>query len=573
MSTELKAEKVNIFDLFTKYGKKFLIPNYQRPYAWGKEECETLWEDIYEFAIPEGSADKFNKKDEYYLGSIVTFKNDDEVNEVIDGQQRLTTLILLLRAFYDNFKDAKEEGMIAIRNSIENCIWGTTEFRTIDKDSIKINSDVATDADRLDFIDILKNGECDNVDSKSNYNENFKFFKEKIAKLSVRSLEATKFITPRILNNCVVISIESDTQDNALRIFSTLNNRGLPLADADIFKSQMYDFYKSKKEEKDFIERWKNLEDICRDTFKSKTFNPMDELFTRYMYYRRAKKGNTDSTTISLRKFYEEDKYCILKNDIILSELECLAEFWRDIFCQNEERFSTEILRKLFVLNYAPNGMWTYFVSVYFMSWKDENNKLYSEKFEKFLDKTIAFVWAYGIESPGVSSLRTPIYNEMVNIVKKKNITFEKYKFTRNVIETNLRNYRFLNSRNITKSMLVWWAFSNEKQEILDINAKYDIEHIYAKKRYELHGKLDDGNNLEALGNKSLLEKKINIRAADYNFIDKKKYYFNTKIQELSELSCKDDFEEKDIIERNNLIIERFINYLDENDLILSEKN
>ena len=52
MSTELKAEKVNIFDLFTKYGKKFLVPNYQRPYAWGKEECETLWEDIYEFAIP-----------------------------------------------------------------------------------------------------------------------------------------------------------------------------------------------------------------------------------------------------------------------------------------------------------------------------------------------------------------------------------------------------------------------------------------------------------------------------------------------------------------------------------------
>ena len=357
-----------------------------------------------------------------------------------------------------------------------------------------------------------------------------------------------------------------------MRIFSTLNNRGLPLADADIFKSQMYDFYKTKKDVESFIERWKKLEDICRDTFKSKTFNSMDELFTRYMYYRRAKEGIADSTTISLRKFYEKDKYKILKNDTILSELEKLADFWRDISCQNNERFSEEILRKLFVLNYAPNGMWTYFISVYFMSWKDENNKLCPEEFEKFLDKTIAFVWAYGIESPGVSSLRTPIYNEMVNIVNKNDITFEKYKFEKYIIETNLRNYRFLNNRNITKSMLIWWAFNNREQQLLDISTKYDIEHIYARKRYELDKELTDGNNLEVLGNKSILEKRINIRAAEYRFEDKRKYYSSTKIAELSSLSKKEDFTEKDIIERNNLIIENFLDYLDKNNLLLEKE-
>ena len=112
-----------------------------------------------------------------------------------------------MRAFYDKFKDANEEGMVSIRKSIENCIWDTTEFRTINKDSLKINSDVATDTDRQDFIDILKNGECSNADSESNYRKNFEFFDKKISELLGKSLEATKFMTPRILNNCVVISI------------------------------------------------------------------------------------------------------------------------------------------------------------------------------------------------------------------------------------------------------------------------------------------------------------------------------------------------------------------------------
>ena len=86
--------------------------------------------------------------------------------------------------------------------------------------------------------------------------------------------------------------------------------------------------------------------------------------------------------------------------------------------------------------------------------------------------------------------------------------------------------------------------------------------------------------NLDALGNKALLEKRINIRASDYRFEDKKKYYKGfinargvqkegTKIQELLNLAqTKDDYIEKDIENRNNTIIDEFIKYLKENNLI-----
>ncbi|MCD8294635.1 MAG: DUF262 domain-containing protein, partial [Clostridia bacterium] len=92
----LNIEQKTVKSLFqgTKY--TFLIPDYQRPYAWGEDECKTLWDDLFFFAFPEGRDDLFNPDEEYFLGPIVTFKNSKQM-EVIDGQQRLTTLMLLLR--------------------------------------------------------------------------------------------------------------------------------------------------------------------------------------------------------------------------------------------------------------------------------------------------------------------------------------------------------------------------------------------------------------------------------------------------------------------------------------------
>ena len=97
------------------------------------------------------------------------------------------------------------------------------------------------------------------------------------------------------------------------------------------------------------------------------------------------------------------------------------------------------------------------------------------------------------------------------------------------------------------------------------------------KNRYEKEKSLTDKRNLEKLGNKSLLEKKINIRASDYRFIDKIKYYegFESrgKIKEgiemisLKKLANRADFVENDIIERNEMIINTFMNYLKENNL------
>ena len=582
----ISANKENIERLLSNKKVSFLIPDYQRPYAWTETECNTLWNDLYEFAIPEGNADNFNsEKDEYFLGPIVTFNNKDKKKfEIIDGQQRVTTILLLLRAFYTKFElnSMKDKKSLTIKTKIESCIWKTDELgELISKDRIKRESEVATDNDKEQFKSILINGKTD--DSwKSRYALNFNFFMEKINEFISRSPSYLAYFPLRIIQNCVFLPILADSQDIALRIFSTLNDRGLPLSDSDIFKAQFYKYYSGNNEKELFINQWKFLEGETKDIFKN-SGNPMDELFTRYMYFARAKRGIKSSTTEALRKFYEKDSYAILKSKDTFEQLIDLVRFWRDISIQNVDRFSNETLKKLFVLNSAPNGMWKYFISVYYLQNKDSFPERYDDASDQaflgFLNKTIAFVLAYGITNPGVNALRTPIFNEMINIVHGKPVTFSDFRFDESQLRNSLNTFMFYNQRPVARSFLTWWAFTDKEQALLDLNLQLDIEHIYPKNRYNNEKPSFSEQSLEKLGNKSLLEKRINIRASDYAFIDKKKYYKGftnvrgitkegTKIHELFKLADQSGFTEKDINDRNNAIINEFIKFVDKEGLL-----
>lgn len=577
--SKLNVDQKTIKDLFQDKKADFLIPDYQRPYAWGENECQTLWDDIFAFAIPDEGKTDFDSNSEYFLGPIVTFTNEKNKQEVIDGQQRLTTLMLLLRAFYSKFGHMQDKQSVSTKQNIEKCLWKTDEFEEPDMEQLKIDSEVATDNDKEEFLNILKTGTV-TKGNRSRYAQNYLFFQKQIDEFLSKYPSYFANLPNRIMKNCILLPIEAESQDTALRIFSTLNDRGKPLSDADIFKAQFYKYYSNKGQRKEFIEKWKELEEITERVFHPQNGTPMDELFTRYMYFARAKKGITTSTTEALRKFYEKDAYSLLKNDTTFNDLITLAYFWEDISNQDKDRFSENILRKLFVLNFAPNGMWTYFLSVYFMQNKDENGMLDDAKLDEFLSKSIGFIWTYAITNPGVNALRSPIYKEMVNIVNNEEVTFDGYKFEEERVRSFFDNYSFTNQRPITKAMLTWWAFTDENQPLLSLETVFEIEHIYAKSRQDKEKSLVNTSNLESLGNKALLEKRINIRASDYRFVDKIKYYQGftnsqnqvkdgTKIYELTNLaSTVTDFTETDIVDRNKNMMNTFIEYLYSNKLM-----
>lgn len=580
--SKLNVDQKSIYALLSDRKADYIIPDYQRPYAWDEDSCQTLWDDIFSFAIPDNDATKFDSNDEYFLGSIVTFENDKKQQEVIDGQQRLTTFMLLLRAFYDRFTKIQDQGSKDFSERIASCIWKTDEMGKPDKDHLKIDSVVATDKDKEEFLSILRTGIV--TDSQtSRYANNFRFFLKKVDEFINSFPTFAKNLPARILNNCILMPIEAESQDTALRIFSTLNDRGLPLSDSDIFKAQFYQYYKQKSEDdrNEFIKDWKKLEETCEKIFHPITGTPMDDLFTRYMYFIRAKRDNNkSSTTESLRRFYERDKYSVLKQDDTFENLKDLAQFWEDITDQNRERFSEEVLKKLFILNYAPNSMWNYFISVYYLANRTEDGKLDDEDFKMFLDRTIAFIWGYAIMHPGVNALRTPIFAEMLNIVNLNEVTFSDFKFDKEQTRSAILIYDFKNGRPITKSMLALRMMLNKEQSYPKLSQQFDIEHIYPRKRQENEKGLSNDRQIDLLGNKSLLEKRINIRASDYRFEDKIKYYQgfdnsrgqriggteNLELKNISNVYKK--FGEKEIVERTDLFIDDFMNLLDKNGLI-----
>ena len=580
--SKLNVDQKSIYALLSDRKADYIIPDYQRPYAWDEDSCQTLWDDIFSFAIPDNDATKFDSNDEYFLGSIVTFENDKKQQEVIDGQQRLTTFMLLLRAFYDRFTKMQDQGSKDFSERIASCIWKTDEMGKPDKDHLKIDSVVATDKDKEEFLSILRTGiVTDNQTSR--YANNFRFFLKKVDEFINSFPTFAKNLPARILNNCILMPIEAESQDTALRIFSTLNDRGLPLSDSDIFKAQFYQYYKQKSEDDrdEFIKDWKKLEETCEKIFHPITGTPMDDLFTRYMYFIRAKRDNNkSSTTESLRRFYERDKYSVLKQDDTFENLKDLAQFWEDITDQNRERFSEEVLKKLFILNYAPNSMWNYFISVYYLANRTEDGKLDDEDFKMFLDRTIAFIWGYAIMHPGVNALRTPIFAEMLNIVNLNEVTFSDFKFDKEQTRSAILIYDFKNGRPITKSMLALRMMLNKEQSYPKLSQQFDIEHIYPRKRQENEKGLSNNRQIDLLGNKSLLEKRINIRASDYRFEDKIKYYQgfvnsrgqriggteNLELKNISNVYKK--FGEKEIVDRTDLFIDDFMNLLDQNSLI-----
>ena len=581
MSSKLIVDQKNVKYLFQDKKATFLIPDYQRPYAWGEDECKVLWEDLFSFSFPNNNCDSFDSSESYFLGPIVTFRNDEGKLEIIDGQQRLTTLLLLLRAFYNRLEHMKDNRSIKMREDIEKCIWRANEFGEYDPNDLKINSEVATDNDKEEFMDILRKGTSE---GRSRYATNFRYFQDKIGKFIEEYPSFFALYPARILNNCVLLPIEAESQDTALRIFSTLNDRGKPLSDSDIFKAQLYKFYSSIGKKEEFITTWKELDELVTKIFHPYRGTPLDELFTRYMYYERALLTNRSSMTEGLRKFYEKNGYVLLRREQTLENLVLLADFWKDVYSQNEDRFSVDVLKRLFVLNYAPNSLWTYIVSVYFMHYKNAENMLDNEKFYMFLNRLTGFTWAYAISNPGITALRAPVFNEMVNIIENKEIAFENYLFQEELFRSQFTNFSFSNTRAITKSMIVWWAFSFDSQELLPLDATYDLEHIFPRNRQVKEGGLSSDEVLEMLGNKSVLERRVNIRASDYRFADKIKYYngefkstgerIGTKIHELRMLSqTLTDFTETDIRERTSRMLDKFIAYLKSNSLISNRQN
>lgn len=248
----IEASEKPILDIFCD---KFLfrIPSYQRPYAWTLEQASELLNDIVTAC---GSAGDVADASPYFLGSIVLIKDPQKPEaDVVDGQQRLTTLTILMSVLRD-LSDAK------IASAIHGYVCQTG-------DPIKGTSDVfrLTPRERdADFFRTIIQNEAATAqlpdvrqfkDARARMVENANFLRERLKALSD---EERRRLTMYIAQRCYLVIVAASDQDSAFRIFSVMNSRGLDLSPADVLKAEIIGALPADKQDA-YTQKWEDMED------------------------------------------------------------------------------------------------------------------------------------------------------------------------------------------------------------------------------------------------------------------------------------------------------------------------
>jgi hypothetical protein len=239
----------------------YSIPTYQRPYAWTELQAGELFSDLYDFFLKE-------KDDTYFLGSIVLIKEEGNPNaEVIDGQQRLTTLTILLAALTSHFEGelrADFESYIREPGRASQGLKPKPRLALRERDR-QFFADYVQGL-RLNDLVALDPAQVDN-ESQRNIRRNAELFMQRIDAYfgddTPRLVEFGSFLVQR----CFLVAVSSPSQQSAFRVFSVLNSRGLDLLPTDIIKSDIIGRIAPAKQD-EYTEAWEELEvETGRDGF------------------------------------------------------------------------------------------------------------------------------------------------------------------------------------------------------------------------------------------------------------------------------------------------------------------
>ena len=560
MPTTIEVNKQSVEALLgSGKSKPFVIPEYQRPYAWTDEQVETLFEDLWEFTATSGGTER---EGSYFLGSVVSYENEDGEQEIIDGQQRITSLFLLLRAIYTKLIATPAPERTAETNNfigkIEPAIWRTNKLTgTVDYKNILLTSRVVNNDGNEILRSILETG-CADENAKDNYSKNYRYFQELFDKHSTENpLMVYQFIYA-LLNQAILLPITADTQDTALTIFSTLNDRGLPLSDADIFKAKIYNQLELE-DKKAFIERWKDLDEQATDANES-----IQQLFYYNMFYYRALEQDTKTTTPGVRKYYAANKFERLYKPELIDTLFVILNLWKVVNKGEEiedEAWSKnmKIKQTLDTLSSYPNEFWKYPVVIYYVCYRNEEN--FEARFALFLNKLLMELMTKYLMIPTINAVKPDILKLNSAIVASDVPTFE----FKNIDLAQLEPYIQNPNRNAVRMLLKTLAY--EQQDEL-LPAKWEIEHIFPQK-WQTNYFPDESDatikeKIEHIGNKLPFEKKLNIVAGNGYFGKKKKEYSVSKIAITKALGTSDvsDWNMDSIMKRDIRVSDEIISIL-----------
>lgn len=546
-SIEPKLRKIGAY-LKLEEDTKFTIPEYQRPYSWSITNCDKLWQDITDFIDSDS-------KDRYFFGTIIiNCQNDDTVLGLIDGQQRTTTFLLLMKALLVRINVAI--GTTSQDDDSENLCRGLKERRRkimgilykAETEDIPDNPDIATDRAICNSEPIIENYSINELyktelqtilsavdyaeaeskvikiprkqkDNKyTNFFRNFKFFYDRAKELSDSQLNS---FAKTLTDSCEVIEIKSWQVEQAITMFNSLNSDGLPLYDSDIISAKLYAEAEKSKVSDEFTKLWKELIELI-DELKQSGIANIDAILMQQMYFERAKNknneivtatGSINVTTPGLRRYFTEDNKELLNDPVgLCNQLINIAKMWKKVSAY-------PVIQVL--LKFNDNAK--LFLASYFHRF--DADKISEEDVNEIAVCLLRLFTVLELVDIGYSSstFKTFLFGEIVKMADSSVFVQDiKADFDKHISEKwkadEIKKYVSEYDRN----MLVYlneYLFAQENGLSFVLGSKYDIEHIMPqsganldaiRKDAQIDSKEEFDDTVNKLGNKILLEEKIN---------------------------------------------------------------
>ncbi|GAA8619292.1 DUF262 domain-containing protein [Helicobacter pylori] len=495
----------------------YQVPDYQRPYVWDKDHLGALIDDLV------GSYTN-NKEDQYFCGSIVIAENQkDNRWDVVDGQQRLTSFIILactILKLYKNSLGQKSEAFI--KESIY-------DRHDEEKERLKFltaqnynNIFENTVLNHLEFEDNIKKSELNKKFEENTYLRNAYHFKELLNEsVENGSISDIDNFVEWFYEHIALTRIICFEQDSAMQIFQVLNDRGQPLSPIDILKSNLMQEIKQDSEKrKDFITTWDKLVEACKSIEGIDI--DLEDFFNMYLEYadpsvskKRADKG--------LKKVFKDSKKDACE---FIYGVSAFMKSYTDLLKKQD--------RYIYLLRYLPSRYWaSILTTALYVKYPD---------FDALKKLLVSYYYQNWIAGGAITRIKQTSINIIKNVKSNKGIKTIQELILNNIDSYNTFDQYFYNlwdSSSVYPSKWVrpvlslanYFMVDEEKPNFIVMDAETQVEHILPqkpKKGSQWNADFDKEKKekwVNNIANLTLLKRKKNAKALNGDFDEKRKIY------------------------------------------------
>lgn len=494
----------------------FKIPDYQRPFAWDENNFTDLIDDL----------NSAQKDQQYFLGTLVLHKRDAKNNyDVVDGQQRLTSLLILIACLRDLISDRKfKEQLQGKIVQEENKVDGIPEKPRIDVKDRAIFRELILNTDGTE----TKKRPEDLVEPENRYLQAIKIFKSKLSAFNQDELEKfTQFVNQR----CVIIYLSTSTFDDAFKLFTIVNDRGKQLRRIDILKAQNIspDAVANEATRDKVSKEWETLENDLGELTLESILHLM-----RMIYVKEKPQGDL---------FHEFEnrvfkKGILTKGERFVDEVKTYGEMYQKIFIDKDYIADSEPdhlkYKAMIHIMDAEFDASEWRACLLFFAKKFSGDQFY--KFLLLIEKVYLADWTRGVRKDERFGTYSTILKSIdvnksaVDVIKS--ITFNEGEIKRVI---NAKN--FYGSSYVKYFLLRLEILASENDVYKELYAK-SIEHIFPQKpkagsNWEKDPDFaEHANVVNTIGNLVLLSKGKNSSASNNEFDVKKSKYLKDRVSD-----------------------------------------